>query len=77
MIDTNNGAIIFSGRVIPTKDGMSSDGSFINNVICEGAMNYLNDTQTRRWNFVNKTPQQILQFLLDRHNEKIDSDRKI
>lgn len=75
--DTRDNSVIFSGRVIPTKDGMSSDGKFTNQVICEGAMNYLVDSQTRRWEFINKTPWEILQFLLDKHNEKMDTERKI
>jgi phage minor structural protein len=75
--DTRDNSVIFSGRVIPTKDGMSSDGKFTNQVACEGAMNYLVDSQTRRWEFINKNPREILQFLLDMHNEKVDSERKI
>lgn len=77
--DTRANTVIFSGRVIPFKDGMTSDGKFNKVVTCEGALAYLNDSHTRRWNFTNQTPQQILQYLLDRHNEKMDMDssRKI
>lgn len=77
IFDTRDNSVVFSGRVIPTKDGMSSDGKFTNQITCEGAMNYLVDSQTRRWEFKNKTPQEILQFLLDKHNEKMDNERKI
>jgi phage minor structural protein len=75
--DTRDNSIIFSGRVIPTKDGMGSDGSFINQVTCEGAMNYLIDSNTRRWHFENQTPYQILEYLLYQHNLKVTDDRKI
>lgn len=75
--DTRDESVVFSGRVIPTKEGMDSSGKFINNITCEGAMNYLIDTNTRRWEFVNKTPSEILQYLLDQHNSKVDNSRKI
>jgi len=77
VMDTRDNSIIFSGRVVPTMDGMGSDGKFINQIACEGALNYLNDTQTRRWDFINQTPRQILQFLLDQHDSKMDSSRRI
>lgn len=75
--DTRDSSVVFSGRVIPIKDGMNADGKFTNQVTCEGAMNYLVDTQTRRWNFTNKTPSEILQYLLNQHNSKVDSSRRI
>jgi phage minor structural protein len=75
--DTRDNSVVFSGRVAPTKDGMSGEGKFTNEVLCEGALAYLVDTHTRRWNFKNKTPQYILQYILDQHNAKVDTDRKI
>jgi len=77
VIDTRDNSIVFTGRVLTTKDGMSSDGKFTNEVLCEGAMNYLNDSNTRRWNFTNQTPTQILTYLLNQHNSKADSSRQI
>jgi phage minor structural protein len=75
--DTRDNSVVFSGRVIPTKDGMDSEGKFIKEVTCEGALTYLIDTNTRRWEFTNQTPAQILQYLLDQHNAKVDDTRKI
>jgi phage minor structural protein len=77
VIDTRDNSVVFSGRALNTKDGMSSDGKFINQVTCEGAMSYLCDSQTRRWNFLNQTPTQILTYLLDQHNLKVDVSKKI
>lgn len=77
VIDTRDDSIIFSGKVLNTKDGMGADGSFINQVTCEGALGYLLDTQTRRWHFANQTPTQILTYLLNQHNSKVDASRKI
>lgn len=77
VIDTTDDKIIFSGRVLIPKDSISSDGKFIKQVSCEAAMNYLNDSQTRRWNFTNKTPTEILTFLLNQHNSKVDTERQI
>jgi len=77
IIDTKDGSVIFSGRVLNTKDGMIPGGEFYNNVICEGALAYLNDTQTRRWHFQNQTPTQILAYLLDQHNQKVDISKQI
>ena len=77
VIDTRDNSVVFSGRVLNTKDGMSSDGSFINQVLCEGALNYLCDSQTRRWHFQSQTPTQILTYLLNQHNLKVDVSRKI
>jgi phage minor structural protein len=74
--DTRDNSIIFSGRIIPLKSDMSG-GKFEKNVTCEGALSYLNDTNTRRWNFINKTPTQILTYLLNAHNATVDNDRKI
>jgi phage minor structural protein len=75
--DTRDNSVIFSGRVIPTKDGISNDGKITKEVTCEGALAYLNDTNTRRWNFSNKMPSYILQYLLNEHNSKVNVDRRI
>lgn len=77
IIDTRDNSTVFIGRVLNPKDGMDNDGKFINNIECEGAINYLNDSNTRRWHFGDQTPTQILQYLLDQHNSKADDSRKI
>lgn len=76
VIDTRDNSIIFSGRVIPLKSNMNN-GAFNKEVTCEGALSYLNDTNTRRWNFTNQTPTQILTYLLAQHNAKVDSSKQI
>jgi phage minor structural protein len=77
IFDVRDDSVVFSGRVIPTKDGMSSEGNFNKEVICEGALAYLNDTHTRRWNFTNQTPEEILTYILSQHNSKVDVSRQI
>lgn len=75
--DTRDNKVIFSGRVIPFKSSMTNAGEFLKEVTCEGAMNYLNDTNTRRWNFTNKSPEQILSYILQQHNAKVDISKQI
>lgn len=77
VFDVRDNSIIFSGRALPVIDGMSSDGNFNKEVICEGALAYLNDTHTRRWNYTNQTPTQILTDILNQHNSKVDATRRI
>lgn len=79
IIDTRDNSVKFTGRVLNVKDGMPADGKFSKDVTCEGALNYLNDSQTDTWHFGDQTPEQIIQFLLDKHNEKMEDDtsRKI
>ena len=77
VVDTRDDSTVFSGRVMNVKDGMSSSGIFTNEVVCEGALNYLCDTQTRRWHFQDQDPIQILTFLLNEHNSKVDNSRNI
>jgi len=74
--DTRDDSILFSGRVIPTKSNMDG-GEFTKEVTCEGALAFLNDTHTRRWNLTNKTPSEALTYFLDQHNAKVDATRKI
>lgn len=77
VFDTRDNSIVFTGRVIPIKDHMTQEGNFLKEVMCEGALAYLNDTNTRRWNFANKTPAEILTYLLNEHNSKVDATRQI
>jgi phage minor structural protein len=77
VFDIRDNSIIFSGRALPIIDGMSSDGNFNKEVICEGTLAYLNDTHTRRWNYINQTPTQILTDILYQHNSKVDTSRQI
>ena len=74
--DTRDDSTLFSGRVIPTNSNMDG-GQFTKEVTCEGALAFLNDTHTRRWNLTNKTPAEALTYFLDQHNSKVDSTRKI
>lgn len=77
VVDIRDNSVVFSGRVIPITDSMQSDGKFIKDVTCEGAMAYLNDTRTRRYHYQDQTPSQILTDLLTKHNSKVDDSRKI
>jgi phage minor structural protein len=77
VFNIHDNSVVFSGRVITIGDGFDSDGSFSKKVTCEGAMSYLNDTQTRRWEFEDETPEAIITALLGHHNTKMDNSRKI
>ena len=77
VIDTRDNSVLFSGRVMPYQDGMNDNGAFTGETTCLGALDYLNDIHTRRWNYENKTPQYILQEWLNYFNSKVDLSRKI
>lgn len=79
VFDVQNNSVLFSGRVMPFKDGMNNTGIFNGQAICQGALGYLKDSQTRRWNYENKTPTEILTAWLDWHNATMENDdsRKI
>lgn len=79
VIDTRDNSVLFTGRVVPYKDREDSSGVFDGQSTCEGALGYLNDSLTRRWHLANKTPTEMLQYFLDKHNSTMgnDSSRKI
>jgi len=77
VINTRDNKVMFTGRAMPVKSNMDSNGLFYKEVSCEGGMAYLNDTQTRRWNLSNQTPTQLLTYLLNEHNLKVDASRRI
>lgn len=75
--DLRDNSVVFSGRVIPLKSSMSSEGEFSKEITCEGALSYLNDTSTRRWKYINDSPLVILSSILGQHNSKVDISRRI
>lgn len=77
VINIEDNSILFTGRVLPYKDEQTDNGIFDGDYTCEGSLAYLNDTLTRRWNYTNQTPEQILTDLLSKHNEKMDTSRQI
>jgi len=70
-------SIVFTGRILNIKDGMSSSGEFTKECICESALGYMNDSHTRRTTYTNQNPTTILTSLLARHNATVDSTRRI
>lgn len=75
--DLRDNSVVFSGRVIPLKSSMSSEGEFSKEITCEGALSYLNDTSTRRWKYINDSPLVILSSILGQHNSKVEVSRRI
>ena len=82
--------IIFSGRVINNSTKMDQSGLFNNSVICESALNYLNDIKTikasyfpmevpegtKGTSFGNIDTKTLLTTLLDNYNSKVNEDFK-
>jgi len=73
----SDNTIVFTGRILNIKDGMSSSGEFTKECICESALGYMNDSHSRRTTYTNQNPTAILTSLLARHNATVDSTRQI
>jgi len=77
VIDLTDNSIRFTGRVLNVSDTMDSTGLFYKDVLCEGALSYLNDTKQRGNTFATTNPTDFLTQLLAIHNNKIDTTKRI
>lgn len=76
VIDTRDNSIRFTGRVLNIDEKMDSSGSFYKEVLCEGALSYLNDTKTRNETFLG-SPSDFIQWILNKHNAKVEDAKKM
>lgn len=67
---------IFRGRIIAISPKNSSDGSFWQEVTCESALAYLNDS-ILVWERVNQPPGDFFRKLINNHNSQMDSERQL
>lgn len=82
---------IYEGRVLDIKKSMDSAGKFINQIVCEGYLNYLLDTTVGVWEVhpaelppdapkyaePNYDTKKFLEKILNNHNSKVADDKKI
>lgn len=74
--DIRDNTDIFTGRVLTSVNEMADGGLVTKEVVCEGAMNYLNDTRVGSEIYEDKTPQEIITEFLNAHNNSGVEDYK-
>ncbi|WP_195510106.1 phage tail protein [Clostridium tyrobutyricum] len=74
--DVRDNTDIFTGRVLTSVNEMADGGLVTKEVICEGAMNYLNDTRVGSEIYEDKTPQEVITEFLNAHNNSGIEDYK-
>lgn len=74
--DTRDNKDIFIGRVFTAVNGMADSGMLTKDVVCEGAMNYLNDTRVGSEIYEDKTAQEVILDFLNAHNNSGIEDYK-
>lgn len=77
VIDIRDNSVRFTGRILDAPEKMDAEGKFYKDVLCEGAMSYLNDSRQRVNTFVITNPTDFLIQILAIHNSKVDSDRQM
>ena len=55
---------------------MDSSGKFFKDVVCEGALSYLNDTKMRAETYLGD-PEGFVSWILEKHNAKVEDTKKI
>lgn len=76
VIDIRDTSIRFTGRILSVTPKMDSSGQFFKDVVCEGALSYLNDTKMRSETYLGD-PSGFVQWILDKHNEKVETSKRI
>jgi len=76
VIDLRDNTEIFAGRVYTAKFAFG-DKAIYKEVVCEGELNYLQDTVQDSVIYEDKTAQEMLQIFLDYHNSQIEDYKKI
>ncbi|WP_186430877.1 phage tail spike protein [Clostridium sp. BSD9I1] len=76
VIDSRDNSIRFTGRVLSINEKMDSGGVFCKEILCEGGLSYLNDTKTRSETFLG-SPSDFTQWILNKHNTKVEDAKKI
>lgn len=76
VIDTRDNTVRFSGRVLDISENMDMSGLDYKEILCEGALSYLNDTKVRD-NVCIGSLFDVIQFILNNHNNKVENDKRI
>ncbi|OAA94079.1 phage tail protein [Clostridium coskatii] len=76
-IDVRDDGEIFSGRVFSIKPSMTESGEFKKDIVCEGKMNYLQDTIVQSLIYEDKTPKDVIVDFLNYHNTQVEDYKKV
>lgn len=76
VIDVRDDTVRFTGRILDAPKKMDSDGKMYRSIVCEGALSYLNDTNTRDETFTGNVIE-FITWILDVHNSKVEDSKKI
>ena len=71
-----DGEYVFRGRVVAVTPKNNNDGSFWQEITCESALAYLNDTLVM-WERINEPPSNFFRRLINNHNNQVDDERKL
>ena len=74
--DVRDNIDIFTGRILTSVDEIADGGLVTKEVVCEGAMNYMNDTRVGSEIYEDKTPQEVITDFLNAHNNSGIEDYK-
>jgi|GEM_PF-3527591 len=77
VIDTRDNTTRVVGRVIDVNEKMDNNGLFYKEVLCEGALSYLNDSKQRANAFATTNVTTFLTQILAIHNSKVDASKQI
>jgi phage minor structural protein len=77
VIDIRDTTTRFVGRVLDVNEKMGSNGLFYKEVLCEGALSYLNDSKQRANTFITANVATFLTQILAIHNAKVDVSKQI
>ncbi|QXE20455.1 phage tail protein [Clostridium sp. 001] len=76
-IDVRDDGEIFSGRIFSIKPSMTESGEFKKDIVCEGKMNYLQDTIVQSVIYEDKTPKDVIIDFLNYHNTQVEDYKKV
>ena len=76
-IDVRDDGEIFIGRVFSIKPSMTESGEFKKDIVCEGKMNYLQDTVVQSVIYEDKTPKDVIIDFLNYHNTQVEDYKKV
>lgn len=75
--DVRDNKIIFNGRILSLQKIMSDNKEIKKDIICEGAMNYLQDSRVGSQIYEDATPLQIITDFLNLHNQQVEAYKQV
>lgn len=75
--DIRDNKIVFNGRVLSLQKIMSDNKEIKKDVICEGTMNYLQDSRVGSKIYEDATPLQVITDFLNLHNQQVEVYKQV